>query len=218
MSLQNLKTQFDKLLSNLNASGTLNFASTVEAGFEALTLAEVMNEYKKVYGNILRVTNPASNKFLNQSPGRFRVERSFKIEFSSGLVFYFAADIEVFGLGALREDKPLGILFEADVVVLSEEHIQDILHNFRGFPAPQHIDSAYECKFGQYNKGQLRELLGLRRHLSYLSPSNSTATLLFNEWVRHSNPPIALKMVRPRTHIFYDIQTAKLYDLEQIIV
>jgi len=190
----------------------------VEAGYEALTLAEVMIEYKNVYGTILRVTHPTDNKFLNQSPGRFKVERSFKIEFSSGQIFYFAADIEVFGLRALNENMPLGILFEADVLVIREENVSNILHNFRGFPAPQHIDSAYECKFGKYNKGQLRELLGLRRHLSYLSPSNSTATLLFKEWVRNSNPPIALKMVRPRTHIFFDIQTSKIYDLEQIII
>ncbi len=220
MSLAALKTKFNSLLSNINGSTSTNFATTVETGYEALALAAVMTEYKRVYGRIDRLTHPTNGKFLNQKPGKFRTGRSFKIEFQSGETFYFAADIEVFGLEAFNQNRPIGVLFEADVVVIPEQFANDVINNFRGYPAPQHIHSAYECKFGSYHKGQLRELLGLKRHLCYLN-GNATATAtatLFTTQIVSSSPAIALKMIRPRVHKFFDRTTATLYDLEQIIV
>lgn len=218
MSLAALKTKFNSLLRSINGSSSTNFATTVETGYEALALASVMTEYKRVYGRIISLTHPTNSKFLNQKPGKFRLDRSFKIEFQSGQTFYFAADIEVFGLEALNQNRPIGVLFEADVVVIPEPLANDVINNFRGYPAPQHIDSAYECKFGSYHKGQLRELLGLKRHLSYLNGNTTTRPTLFATPILNSQPAIALKMVRPRRHKFLDITTATLYDLEQIIV
>jgi len=218
MSLEALKTKFNSLLSNINGSNSINFATTVETGYEALALAAVMTEYNRVYGRINSLTHPTNSKFLNQKPGKFRIDRSFKIEFQSGQTFYFAADIEVFGLEAFNQNRPIGILFEADVVVIPEPLANDVINNFRGYPAPQHIDSAYECKFGSYHKGQLRELLGLKRHLSYLNGNAARTPILFTTPVLNSHPSIALKMVRPRRHKFFDKTTATLYDLEQIIV
>jgi hypothetical protein len=218
MTLTQLKNKFNNLLSNINGSTSVNFSTTVAAGYEALTLASVMQEYKRVYGQILNFTHPASNSFVNQKPGKFRLNRSFKIEFQNGNTFYFATDLEVFGLEAYQQQKPIGVLFEADVVVIPESQASDVINNFNGYPAPQHIDSAYECKFGKYNKGQLRELLGLKRHLSFLGPSSSTGPTIFSAQIINSNPPIPLKMVRPRLQKFFDISTARLYDLEQIII
>lgn len=218
MSLELLKTKFNSLLTSINGSSSTNFATTVETGYEALALVSVMTEYKRVYGGIISLTLPTNSKFLNQKPGRFRIDRSFKIEFLSGQIFYFAADIEVFGLEALNQKRPIGILFEVDVVVIPEQFANDVINNFNGYPAPQHIDSAYECKFGSYHKGQLRELLGLKRHLCYLNRNASTTRTLFTTPILSSQPPIALKMVRPKRLKFFDQTTAILFDLEQIIV
>ena len=107
---------------------------------------------------------------------------------------------------------------KADVVVVPEPLANDVINNFGGYPAPQHIDSAYECKFGSYQKGQLRELLGLKRHLGYLNGSAAKTPTLFTTPILNSHPAIALKMVRPRRLKFFDKTTASLYDLEQIIV
>ncbi|MEQ8909533.1 MAG: hypothetical protein RIC95_10100 [Vicingaceae bacterium] len=218
MTLPQLKNKFNGLLGTLNGSSSTNFATTVAAGYEALALAAVMNEYKRVYGRIRSFAQPTNSRFLNQKPGKFRINRSFKIEFNNGQSFYFAADIEVFGLEAFNKKIPIGILFEADVVVIPENCANDVINNFRGYPAPQHIDSAYECKFGQYNKGQLRELLGLKRHLCYLNGPPSRKPTLFSLQINNSQPEIALKMVRPKRHKFFDRPTSLLFDLEQIVV
>jgi len=218
MSLASLKSKFNALLANINGSTTINFATTVETGYEALALARIMQEYKTVYGTISNFTHPTNNKFLNQKPGKFRIDRSFKIDFRSGDSFYFAADIEVFGLEAFNHNNPVGILFEVDIVVIPSVHANEVINTFKGYPAPQHIHSAYECKYGSYNKGQLRELLGLKRHLCYLNNSAITSSTLFSTKILKSNPPIVLNMVRPRQQIFFDFATAQLYDLEQIIV
>lgn len=218
MSLASLKAKFNTLLTGINGSVSGNFATTVETGYEALVLAAVMQEYKNAYGPLTRLTHPVSSNFLNQKPGKFRIDRSFRMDFQSGESFYFAADIEVFGLEAFNRSTPVGILFEADVVVIPEPFATDVINNFRGYPAPQHIHSAYECKFGSYHKGQLRELLGLKRHLSYLNGPPAATQTLFSRQVLNSHPPIALKMARPRIHKFFDRTTATLYDLEQILI
>lgn len=216
--LQQLKNRFNGLLTSINGSSSTEFSTTVETGYEALALAFVMTEYRRVYGTITNLTYPTSSSFLNQKPGRFRIDRSFKMDFANGKSFYFAADVEVFGLEALNNSGPVGTLFEADIVVIPELKANDIINNFRGYPAPQHIDSAYECKFGSYHKGQLREFLGLKRHLCFLCRHPSTKPQLFGIPIQQSIPDIPLKLVRPRVQMFFDSSTASLYDLEQIIV
>lgn len=218
MSIATLKARFNSILSSINRSTTTNFSTTVETAYEALTLASVMNEYKRVYGNIANVIHPIHSGFLNQKPGKFRVERSFRIDFVNGETFFFAADVEVFGLNAFSRGLPGGMVFEADVVVIPENHHLDVINNFNGYPAPQHLHSAYECKFGSYNKSQLREFLGLKRHISFLGNGHPPTHTLFSNPIVNSFPAIALKMVRPRTQKFFDLSTATLYDLEQIIV
>lgn len=216
--LQQLKNRFNGLLISINGSSSTNFSTTVETGYEALVLAAVMTEYRRVHGTITSLIHPTSSSFLNQKPGRFRIDRSFKMDFANGISFYFAADIEVFGLVALNNSAPMGALFEADIVVIPELKAKDVINNFWGYPAPQHLDSAYECKFGSYHKGQLRELLGLKRHLCFLGGHPSTKPQLFDIPNQQSRPDIALKLVRPRIQMFFDNITASLYDLEQIVV
>jgi len=216
MSVATLRTKFDSLLRAINGTTSTNFSARVENAYEALVMASVMTEYCAVYGAIRNFHFPSHPRFLNQSPGKFRVSRAFKIEFTSSEAFYFAADVELFGLNAMT--GPAGIKFEADVVVIPVNTVYDIINNFDDYPAPQHLDSIYECKFGSYNKGQLRELLGLKRHTCYLRPSSTALRTLFIQPIVNSHPPIALKMVRPVVHLFFDRVTADFYDLEQIII
>jgi hypothetical protein len=222
MNIAILKNKFDSLLKTLNGTTVAQFSSTVESGYEALVLAKVMAEYVRIKGGIVAIDAPPAGSFINQGPGRFRIGKSFRIEFANGESFYFAADVEVFGLAALNQIRPVGILFEADVVVIPQAFAQDIINNYDGYPAPQHLDSVYECKFGQYSKGQLRELLGFRRHVSYLRgrsmnpANNNNPRHLFKFKVLNSNPPIAVKMARPKTRVFFDIDTASLYDLQEL--
>jgi hypothetical protein len=215
--LEQMKSRFNGLLATINGSSSTNFSTTVETGYEALALATVMAEYRRAHGAIMNLTHPTNNSFLNQKPGRFRIDRSFKMDFVNGKSFYFAADVEVFGLEALNNSAPTGTLFEADIVVIPTHNANAVIRNFQGYPAPQHIDSAYECKFGSYHKGQLREFLGLKRHLCFLGGHPSTKPQLFGIPILQSRPDIALKLVRPRIQRFFDTSTASLYDLEQII-
>src|SRR5690349_8037755 len=127
MPLTILKNKFNTLLTTINGSSTLNFSTTVETAYEALVLANVMNEYKRIFGPLLNLTHPTNSKFLNQKPGRFRIDRAFKLYFSNNVSFYVATDIEVFGLEALTQNRAVGILFEADVVVIPETAAIDVL-------------------------------------------------------------------------------------------
>lgn len=224
MSIVKLKSKFDSLLNRLNGASVTKFSSTVESAYEALVLAEVMTEYKRIKGTINTITVPVAGSFLNQSPGKFNLNKSFKIEFANRESFYFAADVEVWGLAALEQNSRVGVLFEADVVVIPEYHALDVINNFDGYPAPQHLDSVYECKFGKYSKNQLRELLGLRRHISYLAgrsmthANNHDSHKLFNFQTLNAEPGIPLKMVRPVRRTFFDLDTASLYDLQEVVV
>jgi hypothetical protein len=220
--LSDLHDKFNGLLENLNATSARSFCNTVESAYEALVLASVMTEYARLKGGVASIFNPPSDQLLNLAPGRFSAEKAFLVFFNNGESFFFAADVEIFGLLAKERRKPGGMLFEADVVVIPEKFAGEVLHKYNGYPAPMHLDSVYECKFGQYNKGQLRELLGLRRHISYLThrlvkpiygPNN-----LFNLKVQNSYPPVPVNLVRPAFLSFFDVETTALYDLQQLVV
>lgn len=225
MTLQALKNKFNKLLRELNNNRKVDvgFSTVVEAGYEALVLAQVMKEYRRVYGPAIKVEPPALRTFLNQKPGQFRTDKAFEVTFQNGISFYFAADIELFGLHCTVDKRPHGMLFEADVVVIPAKNLVEVLSKFRGYPAPQHLHAVYECKFGKYDKGQLRELLGLRRHLTALSDVDVATrrpdpAALHQFVCKNASPSIPIKMVRPRLQRFYDQETANLYDLQQLAV
>jgi hypothetical protein len=209
MTLQASKNKFNKLVRELNNNRRIDvgFSTVVEAGYEALVLAQVMKEYRRVYGPATRVEPPALRTFLNQKPGQFRTDKAFEVTFQKGRSFYFAADIELFGLYCTIDKRPHGMLFEADIVVIPTENLVEVLSTFRGYPAPQHLHAVYECKFGKYNKGQLLELLGLRRHLTALDGRDVAARqpdpAALHEFVcKNAYPSIPIKMVRPRLQKF----------------
>ncbi|HLG40487.1 MAG TPA: hypothetical protein VI461_12495 [Chitinophagaceae bacterium] len=222
MTTQSLRKKFNSILGHLNSGSTTNFCNKVEAAFEALTLAHIMQEYSRIHGNANKVSQPTHPHFLNQKPGRFTTERAFEVTFKDGNEFYFATDVEVWGLNAYQANGRRGIKFEADVVVIRTEYAADIDMNFDGYPAPQHLDCLCECKFGKYNKGQLREMLGLRRHVSYLKNNGATSTqdpaALYQMAVNNTFPVIPLFMARPKSLAFFDNDTAGLYDLKQVVI
>lgn len=133
--------------------------------------------------------------------------------------FYFATDVECYGLSALQAYAPIGDIFESDIVVIDENYASDIETVFGGRPAPQHLNAAYECKFGAYHKSQLRELLGFRRHISFLnrpSTNNHHNGFPFGLPVNHSDPDVQVIMFRPQLLTFLKPETSDLYDLHQL--
>lgn len=222
MTLVQLRNKFDSILNGLNGNTTINFCTAVENAYEAYVLVTAIKEYGRIYGGIAFMHFPSS-AFLNQKPGRFQRARAFKVKFHSGPTLFFAADVEIHGLAAKDTHQPIGIKFEADVVVIQEQHVTEVETTFRGYPAPQHLMGVYECKFGSYNKGQLRELLGLRRHVSFLSNNlipnmHHQPNALHQRAVLNARPMIHVTMARPKNHSFFDLQTQLLFDLHQIVV
>lgn len=216
-SVQDLQKRFEQLLKNVKGTPTTQFTKMAEMAFEAVICVKAINEYAKVYGKPSKITNPTT--FLNQKPGSFDTTKAFRVEFPS-VTFYFATDVECYGLSAFNANGPIGDIFEADVVVIDEKHVQEIAHKFKGNPAPQHLNAAYECKFGAYHKSQLRELLGFRRHVSLRSnpdPNNHSSGYPFNISVNMSNPDIQIILFRPTQLPFLQTQTAQFYDLHQQI-
>lgn len=214
-SVNELRKEFNRLLKNVRGTPTAEFTKMAETAFEAVVCVRTINEYSKLYGTPISVSNPI--KFLNKSPGKFDTTKAFRVEFPRG-TFYFAADIECYGLYARDNDVPKGEIFEADIVVIEEKCVQEIVTRFRGRPAPQHLHAAYECKFGAYHKSQLRELLGFRRHMSYLSnpnPKRHKQGFPYDAPVNGSDPDVQVILFRPVNLNFLQRQTAEMYDLHQ---
>lgn len=216
-TVDDLKNEFELLLKNLKGKPTAQFMTMAEIAIEAVICARAINEYALVYGRPVSITNPAH--FLNQKPGKFDSSKAFKVKFRS-VTFYFATDVECYGLSALQANAPVGDIFESDIVVINESHIAEIANLFGGRPAPQHLNAAYECKFGVYHKSQLRELLGFRRHVSYLnvpSVNNHPHGFPFGLAVNNSNPDVQVILFRPINLSFLKPETAELYNLYQKI-
>ena len=218
-TLTDLKKEFDSLLANINGSPVLSFTSMAEMAYEAVVCVRAINEYSSIYGPPISVVNP--KKFLNQKPGKFHPTRSFRVQFKS-VTFYFATDVKCHGLAAFNVGQANGDVFEADVVVIEDKYVNEIQSRFHGMPGPQHLNAAYECKFGKYSKGQLRELLGFRRYMSLLTRNgpNSTTHPMghpFRAMTSHSAPEVQIILFRPRALNFLTRSAADYYDLSQIV-
>lgn len=217
MDTATFKNKFNVILTNLGGSATVTFAIAVENAYEAYAVAKAIEEYANLRGGVSNITPPTANKLFNQSPGMLWVAKCYIVTFKNGEEFYFTADVEVYGLPAIP-GSPAGDKFEVDVLVVKGSHILDILGRYGGYPAPQHIDCVFECKYGKKKKGQLRELLGLRRHLTLLSPLNQPHNHVFGIQVANSHHPIPIVMVRPTYAPFFDRATMNYYDLHQEVL
>lgn len=212
-----IRRKFDTLLRGVKGTPTAEFTKMAEMGFEALVCVNTISEYAKLYGMPIHIDNPAS--FLNQKPGKFRPTKAFRVSFPNETL-YFATDVECYGLPATQAGTPIGDVFEADVVVIKERHIDEIMNVYKGYPAPHHLEAAYECKFGKYNRSQMRELLGLRRHLSFQivhKPYRFEDTP-FGKETKFAEPKVQVIMFRSTSADFLKPETAELYDLHQIIL
>lgn len=218
-SAADLEKEFVKLLKKVKGNPTAEFPAIAEIAFEAVVCAKTINEYAKIYGTPRSIVNPV--KFLNQKPGKFNPNKAFKVEFYKS-TFYFVTDVVCYGLSALTQKKPCGDFFEADVVVIEDKHIAEVLNTFNGRPAPQHLNAAYECKFGSYHKSHLRELLGFRRHISFLntpSINNHPNGFPYGLAIANSQPDIQVILFRPVKGLtFFQPDTATLYDLHQQVL
>jgi len=212
-----IRKKFDALLGKIKGKPTAEFTKMAEMGFEALVCVQTINEYAKIYGMPVSIVNPLT--FLNQKPGKFWPNKAFKVEFSSN-IYYFATDVECYGLPATQAGKALGDVFETDVVVINERHIHEIMTDYNGHPAPHHLEAAYECKFGKYNRSQMRELLGLRRHLSFqiVAKPYVFEDTAFGKETRFADPKVQVIMFRSSHAQFLQLETANLYDLHQVIL
>jgi hypothetical protein len=215
-ALKEIRKKFDSLLKNLNADPIHKFSSTAEKAYEAYTLSKIIKEYSNNCSGIANIKNPDGNLFLNQGPGFFHPNRCFKVLFNNGQEFFFGANIELWGLPACEFKKPIGDYFEADVVVIESKHEKEIIESYKRRPAPQHLHSIFECKYGSYNKGQIRELIGIRRHLSFIGPGLSiTHSYPFNCIIGNCNPEIRIVLVRPRSIRFLKPVYRAFYALTQ---
>ncbi|WP_316763680.1 hypothetical protein [Pedobacter aquatilis] len=212
-----IRRKFDALLHKVKGKPTAEFTKMTEMGFEALVCVETINEYARIHGMPRSIDNPAI--FLNQKPGRFNPGKAFRVEFGTE-TYFFATDVECFGLVASQQRRAIGDVFEADVVVIHERHVNEILRDYGGYPAPHHLEAAYECKFGKYNRSQMRELLGLRRHLSFQFTNKlpSHNDVAFRKETTFAEPNVQIIMFRSSPADFLEPETANLYDLHQIIL
>jgi hypothetical protein len=109
-------------------------------------------------------------------------------------------DIEFTSLSCFRVENTanpsLGEYHELDIAVVD--------YGVYGRPTPDQIWLAAECKNTGYNKGLLKEILGIRRELSFVSDLNATR---FRNWPRAqvpATPPSCLLAYSTSSGIYYE--------------
>jgi hypothetical protein len=155
--------------------------------YEAYVLAQVVQHLAMDEGFSLTLVGGTKIK-LKSSPGP--INRNYpRIELrrSGLLVAELWTDVEFLTLSyALRGSGPVtkGDYHESDILIVEA--------GVSGRPAHDRIWLGVECKNTGYEKGLLKEILGIRRELSLLQPGQTTK---FVNWPRSTvpaMPPVCL--------------------------
>jgi hypothetical protein len=154
--------------------------------YEAYVLSLVVRDLSRHEGCKLTLVNGAdiqlrtSHGPIDGSYSRIKVERQHSI------VGEIWTDIEFTSLSYWRDPKnssklgakpPPGSRHELDIILTTS--------NPEHYPTPDQVLIGIECKHTPYQKRMLREILGVRRELSYLNRPQATS---FLNWPRSSVP------------------------------
>jgi hypothetical protein len=148
--------------------------------YEAYVLAMVSHELASSEGYELRLVN---DEFLPLQSAPSPISRSrprVELRKSGQCRAEMWTDVEFLSLSySMRGGGPpeRGEYHELDIAIVEP--------GLDGRPTHDKIWLAVECKNTGYNKGLLKEILGIRRELSLLSPGRMTA---FQSWPRGSVP------------------------------
>jgi hypothetical protein len=166
------KHQVASLLSNTITAGKL---------YEAWVLANVIKNLVQKEGFLVRFVGGTKLK-LKSAPGPINASfPHFELERKGVVVACIWTDVEFTSISCWKSGngpKSPGDFHELDLVITDE--------SASGRPTPDQIWLGIECKNREKStKGMLREILGVRRELSYLSPFSKTH---FKTWPMASVP------------------------------
>lgn len=195
--LTELIEDVDSILTSLAiiSNDGYDYVTKVERAYELKALVTILKKFIDSQGrnNIINIISPI--KEINLNGGAFDVDKCFRVSLVDGSTYFFTTDVECLGISYNQtgaKDK-----FEADIIV-----VKDLSRISNNYPLPEALHAAYECKFGAYKKSQLRELLGLKRHLSLLQDRGK----------------IEIKIIRPAPQPFFNIAAAVFFDVSQDII
>lgn len=178
-SVDKAKQQIDAIMASYQQAAGMQqhgiFASNVLAGkvYEAWVLCEVLARLRFDEGCSITLHGP-SKVHLKSSPGPINRGYSYFEVASGSEVLEVWTDVEFLTLSyADRNPSWLsrGDFHELDIVAVPA--------GSAGRPAHDEIRIGVECKHTNYRKELLRAILGVRRELSLLSPSQPTG---FTTW------------------------------------
>lgn len=222
--LNKRKTQIEKIFSNYRSTNYKVIPDKLTRGkiYEAKILSEVL-ESLKTKENLFIVLKNGNNFKLKSSPSplnrkypRFDLYKS-KSDYMSNPNNVFAevwTDIEFKTLSYLlkktSKNPNHGEYHELDILVVEP----NIASGER--PNPKEILLGIECKNTNYKKSFLREILGVRRELSFLSEQNKTK---FNHWPKstiNASPPSCLQVYCTDSRIKRYQDSGILYSIDFI--
>lgn len=188
MDLEEAKSRVDRAFESLfPTQGPLQLQTLVPdsltAGklYEAFVLAKIAEHLTLREGYQLRLVNDNSLTLKTSHGGVNRRYPHIAVQMNGTTVAEIWTDIEFLALSYFINGNGRtpnrGDFHELDIVVL-EPGIQ-------GKPRHDQIWIGVECKNTGYHKGLLKEILGIRRELSYLKDSRPTR---FSSWPRNSVP------------------------------
>ena len=188
--IQKLKDAFAKHLkvSPAFAAGLVPPSITDGKLYEAYVLSRVVEKLNNIENMTLTLVGGTKMK-LKSSPGPINpAYPHIRLERNGGYVADLWTDVEFLALSYCSQGTSSpptkGHYHELDLVVVEA--------GATGRPRYNQIWLGVECKNTSYQKGLLKEILGIRRELSLLSNVNKTC---FNYWPRTSvpaNPPSCL--------------------------
>lgn len=178
--------------------------------YEAYILSHVAEQLVKKEGLKLKLVNSNHVK-LKSSAGKIdRSKPRFDVYKSSNCIAEIWTDIEFTTLSYdrdLQNSTPnRGQYHELDIVVVDPKS--------SGRPSHDKIWLGVECKHTQYQKGLLKEILGIRRELSLLKDNRKTN---FKKWPRSdvpADPPSCLLVYSSDANVKHYSSPGNLFGID----
>lgn len=188
MNLAEAKRRVDRAFESLfPAHGTLQLRTlvpeTLTAGklYEAFVLAKIAENLTVREGYQLRLINDNSLTLKTSHGGVNRRYPYIAVQLNGVTIAEIWTDIEFLALSYFLNgdgrSPGRGDFHELDIVVLDP--------GIQGKPRHDQVWLGVECKNTGYHKGLLKEILGIRRELSYVRDSVATR---FSSWPRDTVP------------------------------
>jgi hypothetical protein len=186
---QRIRRLFSRHLGGAAGRRILGEMVYYDRAYELSCMVEVMSRLKSQFGHLDCVLSRGTSVEFRSKGGKLERGRWPHVELrlpDHGTIGEIWTNVEFRSLSAARTSRvvrhpPYGDAHELDVVVL-RPGLPD------GYPNPEDIQVGVEAKHRPYTKALLKELLGVRREMAFVSPPRQNPFVWWTATVPASPP------------------------------